>query len=51
MRPEGAYPSTLSFFPLARFCEQSELDVSRDSYPETSSFKAVRGELLALILC
>ena len=47
MRPKGAISSQFLFFPLARFCEQSELDVFRDSYPEAGLFKAVRGRHLA----
>jgi hypothetical protein len=41
---------TLSFFPLARSCEQSELDVYRDFHPEGWFSKAVRGLYLASIL-
>jgi hypothetical protein len=40
MRPKGAYSAILSFFPLARSCEQRELDVNRDFYPELACFKA-----------
>jgi hypothetical protein len=40
MRPQGAYSAILSFFPLARSCEQRELDVNRDFYPELACFKA-----------
>jgi len=43
MRPQGAYPRPLSFFPLARSCEQSELDVYRDFHPKGWFSKAVRG--------
>lgn len=50
MRPEGAYTPTLSFFPHARSCERSELDVCPDFYHEMGIFKVVRGLLLAAIL-